>query len=339
MEFSSIHTISNCHTDSVNCLAFSPDGRFLASGADDCVIYIYDYKNGRDVAKITASSSVTALLWHPVHDQLLVGFANGDIQSIDPSVLTAYPQLSPIGGVMPMGLHDPIECMALDPSNRHIAVGCGARVIVCRMSKKYVLAEALNICQSASDQEDMLVRSIHFIRGGRFLVITYLEHGIICWNIARNTQAWSIVPRTSRIGQSTISSDEKRLVVSNLLDGFDIYDLQSRKFVRTIGDCLLENVAIPVAFLGKDCDYVLAGSSNGAVKILDVKSGVIARVMAHRNWDIVQAVAYYHAAAEGCHYIASATSEKGQETYITVWRGSIIFAIALKTTSRNHIDL
>lgn len=84
MKYSQLHVISGSHKDSINCLSFSPNGRYLASGGDDNGLFVIDHKDGRELAKITSSSQVTAILWHPSKDALWIGHANGDVQIVDP---------------------------------------------------------------------------------------------------------------------------------------------------------------------------------------------------------------------------------------------------------------
>ena len=64
------------HVASINALAFSPDGTYLASGADDGFIIVYDVASGREAHKLDGKSPVTALLWS---GELYAGFADGRV--------------------------------------------------------------------------------------------------------------------------------------------------------------------------------------------------------------------------------------------------------------------
>lgn len=70
------------HTDAVNKIAWSPDGKYIASSAYDSTVRVWDAKYGQEVYKL--SGPYAALAWSPTDaKRLLIGFANGTLESID----------------------------------------------------------------------------------------------------------------------------------------------------------------------------------------------------------------------------------------------------------------
>lgn len=67
------------HVASINALAFSVDGKYLASGADDGWMFIYEVDGGREAHKLDGKSPVTALCWT---SELYVGFSDGRVASV-----------------------------------------------------------------------------------------------------------------------------------------------------------------------------------------------------------------------------------------------------------------
>ncbi|KIK27014.1 hypothetical protein PISMIDRAFT_34219, partial [Pisolithus microcarpus 441] len=53
------------HTDSINTLAFSPCGVYLASGGDDRQLIIWRVSDGTLLYRLVLESAVTAVMWHP----------------------------------------------------------------------------------------------------------------------------------------------------------------------------------------------------------------------------------------------------------------------------------
>src|SRR5205807_4615864 len=53
------------HTEAVTALAFSPDGKRIASGGQDNTINLWDLATGRLLAKIRTGAGITSLSYSP----------------------------------------------------------------------------------------------------------------------------------------------------------------------------------------------------------------------------------------------------------------------------------
>lgn len=155
MKYTLLHDIHGFHQDSINCVAFSPNGHFLASGGDDCMLFLYDCLSGQDLVKISSSSNVTSILWHPSSEEIWVGHANGDLQIIDPVCIflilspvsfNAYilPQFNTTGSNFPLGLHSSIDCMAFHSKTGYLAVGTDEKILICKVSDKSKLESLIS---------------------------------------------------------------------------------------------------------------------------------------------------------------------------------------------------
>lgn len=148
MKYALLHNIRGCHRDSINSVAFSPNGRFLASGGDDCMLFMYDCLTGQDLVKISSSSNVTSLLWHPSSTEIWVGHANGNLQMIDPVCILLHSltsvyfkayivlQLNTTGSNFPLGLQSSIDCMVFHSNKGYLAVGTDEKILICKVSEK-----------------------------------------------------------------------------------------------------------------------------------------------------------------------------------------------------------
>lgn len=81
-------------------------------------------------------------------------------------------------------------------------------------------------------------------------------------------------------GCSTVSSDEKVVVVSNLYDGLDWYKIPDRAFSRSVPIRIAKNVIIPVHFVDGDA-LLITGGTSGMAKVLDACTAETIQTLDH----------------------------------------------------------
>jgi hypothetical protein len=93
---------------------------------------------------------------------------------------------------------------------------------------------------------------------------TYLE------NVGVFTQVnYTFQWRIFHSGRSALAPNEKFLLVSNLFDGFDAYNLEDRQLFRSYRSNLTDNVPLPCHVIDNGTS-VLLGSSVGLATIVNV---------------------------------------------------------------------
>ncbi|KAI9430648.1 WD40-repeat-containing domain protein, partial [Lactarius indigo] len=275
------------HYDSVNTLAFSYDGSLFASGADDGLIIIFHGNgSGREVRRFQVKAPVTTLLWRSRFGHTLVaGDASGDVHTLNLDGSTAgnpyYHTINCVPG--------PVHCIA--ESGVWLAIGSGRVVQLVKQGTIGVVIATWESVQRLPDPPkfpeldgelpEPIPRSLHFLGGGDLLLATYMDHGVIAWNLKTLEIRWRIRP----VRCSAVSSNGKVLAVTNLYDGIDWYSLNSNHFMDasfqyTTHHTIPDNVILPITFVHGNT-AVLSGTSYGCARITTVKDRTLAESLRH----------------------------------------------------------
>ncbi|PIL34335.1 hypothetical protein GSI_03110 [Ganoderma sinense ZZ0214-1] len=192
------------HRNSINAVAFSPDGRRLATGGDDYLLFIFDPLTGEIVHKLEGQAPVTAICWDP-HEagRLFVGYGTGRVlvaQTTSETLSAHY---------LPRSICDkPVEDLACDAFSgvHRILICAGSRVELwkeveeCKRKLQFWVSYGLRLIESfqvrwvetkleppelivahasQSSSSEVIARSGHIVNGGHSAVITYLNHGTV----------------------------------------------------------------------------------------------------------------------------------------------------------------
>ncbi|THH26347.1 hypothetical protein EUX98_g7841 [Antrodiella citrinella] len=316
--------------DSINCIQFSPTHRYFAVGSDEGYTRIYKTDSGDCLVELLGVNTVTALFWHPSQDdQLLkffIGYGDGSVAVyfVDPvRIERELRTVSSESVQIDFDAEGPVEDFAFNPTSLYLSVIIGTQVFMCLSlnneashdpalitTNPRAMADPPSLHDYKTDtprSNPPQPRNVHFAIKSNNLIVSYLEHGVVCWdgkgkNIVR---------------QIAIETHERHIVVHNLLSGFDQYDLRTGErlathLVNTPPEC---NIGLPVLFIHKDAD-LLFGDIRGEVTIADLGQHITQR-LAHPKESIIQAVAYGE--WRNNSYIVTGTAETEASTFVYIW--------------------
>ncbi|KAI6039511.1 hypothetical protein EDC04DRAFT_2537657, partial [Pisolithus marmoratus] len=127
--------------------------------------------------------------------------------------------------------------------------------------------------------------SAHFLNRGHTLMVAFLDsREIIAWNVTPWNQLWHQKARMC-IGSTAYHDGTKMLLVWNLIDGFDAYQLADQPDNRLLHIChfrvkIRRNHICQVQF-DLDGKTAITGSDNGRVVIWDISTGRQLQVLHH----------------------------------------------------------
>ncbi|KZV61271.1 WD40 repeat-like protein [Peniophora sp. CONT] len=212
------------HDAEIVCLAFSPMGTHLATGDKGGTIIIWEVKTGKKVSVLTHTIKaehaleVASMLWDTAQLRaLFIGRTEG-VGEVLPDALDAESSM-----VINTGTSDRMSCMDFDSRTSSLALIAGPAVLICRpmgLSGDYVPTARLPrprppiSSENDNEGENVRPRDIKINRGATMIFVTYLEHGIVCWDAVQETALWQILTEPPVISHASFLKDNRQVFVA-----------------------------------------------------------------------------------------------------------------------------
>ncbi|KAJ3778216.1 WD40-repeat-containing domain protein [Lentinula raphanica] len=323
-------------TDYVQSLAFSTNGRYLASSTNDNTLRVYDIEqNFVPIWEEKSDCPSTAIAWKD--NALFTG-------SMDGTISCYYPVASWIFRQRPEVIYktdDAVQALEFNVRGDYLLVCSGADVFLFEKSvvsgkwnyRDYLPRPSPFGEPNHGDFFPIVATGAHFLDQEDQCLIGYLYNGFWKFNMEtwESTNCWGPDdslelkdPRRyyGRIVASAKSPDSKSIVITDACLGLQWFKITSErlKYMSTTyhPQDLSSNIPLPVLFINQG-RAVIVGSTKGCVSILETKRAERVQTLKHGNdqtW--VTALAYVESTSRS-RMIATGDGNRGQHTRIIVW--------------------
>lgn len=280
------------HSNFVNSVAFSPNGKTLASASKDKTIKLWDISSGLEIRTIdghlsevrsvafcpystalaSGSHDTTVKLWDLRNGRKLITFKNH-------SIWVRCVAFTPDGKILASGSEDKtiklwdtstgyeiitlkghlngLYCLAFNPDGKILASGSGDNTI-----KLWDVITRKEI--STLKAHSGMVRSVAFSPNGKILASGSWDNTIKLWNVSSKQEIASFKGHSKQVFSVAFSPDGKILASGSWDNTIKLWNVSSQKEITTLKGH--SNYVLSVAF-SPDGKTLASGSNDETIKL------------------------------------------------------------------------
>ncbi|MFM6396889.1 MAG: protein kinase domain-containing protein, partial [Planktothrix sp.] len=242
------------HSNYVNSVAFSPDGRTLASGSDDNTIKLWDVQNRRQIATLTGHSHyVIFIAFSPDGRTLASGSRDMTIKLWD---VQSQREIATLTG------HSKIVwSVAFSPDGRMLASGSQDKTI-----KLWDVQSQREITTLTGHPD--IVNSVAFSPDSRTLASGSGDKTIKMWDVQNRRQIATLTGHLDYVVSVVFSPDGQMLASGSGDKTIKLWDVQSQRQIATLTGH--SNTVWSVAF-SPDGRMLASGSFDDTIKLWEAR--------------------------------------------------------------------
>ncbi len=247
------------HTRPVNCVAFSPDGRWLASGSNDRTIKIWDVEAGREADKLRGghTDDINSVAWSPDGRWLASGSEDQTVRLWDVKTKKGHKLPGVKGG---------IQEVAFSPDGRWLAAASSDEKVRLWDLKAHAKVQVLGVHAG-------LVSTVAFSLDSRWLASGGDDKIIKFWNVATGEEMPAFPGHTGKVTSLSFSpnldSDRERLASASIDGAVKLWDIATGKELRP--PLISGTVPVTAVAFSPDGNQLAVGFSDGTVELLPLK--------------------------------------------------------------------
>ncbi len=259
----------NNHNDAVLGVALSEDGAYVATGSEDNLIVVRDIQQEIISVLRGGDDNVQALAFHPLNSNILAA-SYGDYIIIWDAVQRRR-ELLRLNDEVPRAHHDTIQALAYTPDGQTLVSGSDDGVVVVwNLDRGVPLASYL--------QEGASITALQITPDGKSIVATASRAGgggaIFVWDLASPGVKNLYRVHSDEVRAVSYSPDGSRIAAVSNDGSLSILETESGEPLAQIA-----NHNAPVTAVAYGETFIVSGSTNGSLFLIDPDTGTILRML------------------------------------------------------------
>ncbi len=257
------------HTGEVNSVAFSPDGKRLASGSYDNTVKVWDADKGTELRTLKGHRDyVYSVAFSPDGKRLVSASADKEVKVWDVDRGTL---LLPL-----LGHTDRVHSVAFSPDGKQIASASDDKTIKVWDADKGTETFTLKGHAGA-------VYSVAFSPDGKRLVSGSVDQTVKVWDADKGSLIRSLTGHAGSVWSVAFSPDGNRIVSGSNDNTVKVWDAGTGSQSLSLNEHI--DYVFSVAF-SPDGQRIVSGSTDRAVKVWDAGKGSLIRSLAGHTGSI-----------------------------------------------------
>ncbi len=256
------------HSDSVNAVALSADGKYLISGSDDKTLKVWNWQTGEELRTLNGhSSSVKALALTPDGKYVISGSGDRTLKVWNWQTGEELRTLN--------GHSSSVNAIALTPDGKYVISGSWDNTL---KVWNWQTGEELRTLNGHS----FSVEALALTPDGKYVISGSLDSTLKVWNWQTGEELRTLNGHSSSVEAITLTPDGKYVISGSDDKTLKVWNWQTGEELRTLAGHSHSVLAIALTPDGK---YVISGSVDFTLKVWNWQTGEELRTLnGHSHW-------------------------------------------------------